>query len=603
MNFPNLDGQIIAFDTETTGLGVTDQAFGFSVAVDGWSGYFDVRETPKALLWLSECLPERIVAHNASFDYRMITRAGAKLDINLLDDTVIRACLINEQLSSYSLDELGKRYLNDVKEEEIYKELARLFGGLATRNVQMKNISKAPFDVVAPYAMKDAELTLRLWHWQEQEIERQGIQQIIEFERSLMPTLIRAEMRGIRVDLDTAHKAQNELTLELDEQQAKINEINGKPFNVNSTPQVRGMFKPVRDGDIWICDNGTVLESTDSGGPCINSEALRRMDGDSRANLILSIRSLIKTRDTFLGGHVIKSAHNGRVYPTINQNKGESGGTGTGRLSYTGPAMQQIPSRNKTVAAIVKPIFLPEEDHLWVDADMASFEVRVFAHFANDPAINQMYADDPLTDFHQAVADLTGLPRNASYSGQPNAKQLNLSMIFNAGNGAIADKMGMEWWWDEFQDNNGKTVRYKQAGPEALDVITKYHSTLPGVKTLVNGAKQAVMERGYVRTKLGRRIRFPDRRYAYKASGLLIQSTAADINKQNWMILEEVTRQHGGHLILNTHDSYSMSLPKGEWESAWRDVENKIATSYPWFRVPLVLELSGAGSTWWEAVK
>jgi DNA polymerase I-like protein with 3'-5' exonuclease and polymerase domains len=602
-NFPNLDGQIIAFDTETTGLGPTDAAFGFSVACGGWSGYFDIRETPKALLWLSECRPERIVAHNASFDYRMITRAGAVLDLNLFDDTVIRACLINEHLPSYSLDELAARYLGDTKQSEIYGELARLFGGRATRNVQMKNISRAPAEVVGPYAIKDAELTLKLWWWQEEEIQRQGIEQIVEFERDLMPTLIRAEMRGIRVDLDVARKAQEDLTIELDRQQREINEIAGKSFNVNSTPQVREMFKPYRDGDTWISDGGVILESTDNGGPCLNSEALRKMEGDPRADLILSIRSLIKTRDTFLGGHVIESAHNGRVYPTINQNKGEAGGTGTGRLSYTGPAMQQIPSRNKKVAAIVKPVFLPELGQVWVDADMASFEVRVFAHFANDPAINQLYRDDPSTDFHQAVADLTGLPRNAAYSGQPNAKQLNLSMIFNAGNGAIADKMGMEWWWDTFTDQNGKEIRYKQAGPDALRVIDRYHNTLPGVKKLVNGAKQAVMERGYIFTKYGRRIRFPDKRYAYKASGLLIQSTAADINKNNWKILEKLTTAMGGSLLLNTHDSYSMSLPKDDWEQCWKDIERTIAGAYPWFRVPLVLELSGVGNNWWEAVR
>jgi DNA polymerase I-like protein with 3'-5' exonuclease and polymerase domains len=602
-NFPNLDGLTIAFDTETTGLGPTDAAFGFSVACDGWSGYFDIRETSKALLWLSECRPARIVAHNASFDYRMITRAGAVLNIDLLDDTVIRACLINEHLPSYSLDELAARYLGDAKQSEIYGELAKLFGGRATRNVQMKNISKAPANIVGPYAIKDAELTLRLWHWQEDEIRKQGIEQIVEFERDLMPTLIRAEMRGIRVDLDVAKKAQEDLTIELDRQQREINEIAGKSFNVNSTPQVREMFKPYRDGDAWISDGGIILESTDSGGPCLNSEALRKMEGDPRADLILSIRSLIKTRDTFLGGHVLESACNGRVYPTINQNKGEAGGTGTGRLSYTGPAMQQIPSRNKRVAAIVKPVFLPEPGQVWVDADMASFEVRVFAHFANDPAINQMYMENPNTDFHQAVADLTGLPRNAAYSGQPNAKTLNLSMIFNAGNGAIADKMGMEWWWDTFQDAKGSNIRYKQAGPDALRVIDKYHNTLPGVKKLVNGAKQAVMERGHVFTKFGRRIRFPDKRFAYKASGLLIQSTAADINKNNWMVIERMLKDVGGSLILNTHDSYSMSLPLETVSRDFKIIQDAVQTSCPWFRVPLVLELSGGGSSWWGSLQ
>jgi DNA polymerase I-like protein with 3'-5' exonuclease and polymerase domains len=134
-------------------------------------------------------------------------------------------------------------------------------------------------------------------------------------------------------------------------------------------------------------------------------------------------------------------------------------------------------------------------------------------------------------------------------------------------------------------------------------VIDKYHNTLPGVKKLVNGAKQAVMERGYIFTKYGRRIRFPDKRYAYKASGLLIQSTAADINKNNWRILEKLTAAMGGSLLLNTHDSYSMSLPKDDWEQCWKEIKRIIGESYPWFRVPLVLELSGVGDNWWEAVK
>jgi len=68
------------------------------------------------------------------------------------------------------------------------------------------------------------------------------------------------------------------------------------------------------------------------------------------AQLVLKIRSDIKTRDTFLGKHVLEHAVGGRVYPTINQSKGEDGGTGTGRLSYSAPALQQIPSRRKEIA-------------------------------------------------------------------------------------------------------------------------------------------------------------------------------------------------------------------------------------------------------------
>lgn len=600
---PNLDGRIIAYDTETDGLGPANKAFGFSVAFDGWSGYFDIRRTPEAARWISDARPGRIICHNASFDYRMSARAGINLDLDLLDDTVTRACLIDEHLQSYSLDDLALKYLKKRKQAEIYPQLAELFGGRATRNVQMPNIAKAPPEVVGPYAIRDAELTLELWKWQEDEIQRQGIQEIISFERRLMPTLIRTEMRGIRVDVPRAEAAQSQLTIEIDKQQHELDQLAGSKFNVNSTPQVRKMFNPkVKDG-VWVADNGTFLEPTESGQPSINSLALREMGDDRRAELILSIRSLIKTRDTFLGGHVIESAHNGRVYPTINQNKGEDGGTGTGRLSYTGPAMQQIPSRNKKVAAIVKPVFLPDEGQIWVDADMQSFEVRVFAHLVNDPQINAAYLRDPLADFHQMVADLTGLPRNASYGGQANAKQMNLSMIFNSGNGAIADKMGMPWSWEQFEAKNGEVIKYKKAGPEAMEIINNYHHNLPGVKHLADRAKDVATARGYVKTKYGRRMRFPNPRFSYKASGLLIQSTAADINKNNWMLLEKVTQANGGNIILNTHDSYSLSLPKENWQKAWSESEEAIRSSYPWFRVPLILELSGHGVNWWEAVK
>lgn len=602
--FPNLDGRIIAYDTETTGLGPADRAFGFSVAFEGWSGYFDIRRTPEAVRWLSDARPARIVCHNASFDYRMSARAGIKMDIDLLDDTVIRACLIDEHLQSYSLDDLALKYLKQRKQSEIYPQLAELFGGRATRNVQMPNIAKAPPEIVGPYAIRDAELTLELWKWQEDEITRQGIQEIVAFERRLMPTLIRTEMRGIRVDVPRAEAAQKQLTIEIDKQQSELDRLAGGKFNVNSTPQVRKMFNPKVENGVWVADNGTYLEPTESGQPSINSLALREMGDDRRAELILSIRSLIKTRDTFLGGHVIESAYNGRVYPTINQNKGEDGGTGTGRLSYTGPAMQQLPSRNKSVASVVKPVFMPEENCVWTSLDANSYEIRTFAHLINDPMVNQKYADNPLVDFHQMVAELTGLPRNASYSGQANAKQLNLSAVFNSGNGALADKMGMPWSWEQFEAKNGEIVRYKKAGPEAMAVINNYHSQLPGVKNLADRAKNVATARGYIKTKYGRKLRFPNPRFSYKASGLLIQATSADLSKNMWMIAEEYLKEIGGHLILSVHDSFELNIPKGldivkiqqNLQQLWRE-------NNTWFRIPLVLDLNGSGENYYEASK
>jgi DNA polymerase I-like protein with 3'-5' exonuclease and polymerase domains len=596
----------LAFDTETSGVHwPNDRLFGFSIALpDGSTIYKDVRHEPFAIDWLDDEMSRfrgTVICHNASFDYRMADSGSLYLPLERLDDTAIRACLLNEHEKSFTLDHLAERYLGDKKVSSIYDDLAGAFGGRATRNVQMKNLHRADPSLVAPYAEKDALLTLRLWEWQEQEIEKQGIRPICDFERRVMAPIIKATMRGIRVDLRTAEQAMAKLTLEIDDQQRQLNQLIGHEINVNSPKQVREVFGPKKDeyGD-WRANNGFLLEETESGNPSIDALALRGMEDDRRAELILSIRSTVKTRDTFLAGHVLGHAVGDRVYPNINQTKGDQDtGTGTGRLSYTDPALQQLPSRNKRVAAIVKPVFLPDEGCEWASLDASSYEVRTFAHLINNPFINAAYQSDEGIDFHQMVADLTGLPRNATYSGQANAKQLNLSMIFNSGRGAIAEKMGLPWEWASFQ-KEGKTFRYKRAGDEANAVIDLYHERLPGVKELADRAKAAAEYHGFVQTKHGRRLRFPRGYKSYKASGLAIQATAADLSKNMWLLTENMGPRT--HLIMSVHDSFELNVPEGtdvvklknRLQAEWRE-------SAPWFRVPLVLDLNGVGKSYWEA--
>ena len=592
---------ILAVDTETTGLGPKDRAFGVSWKLTGFTPrYLDLRrDDPGEFIEMVNKTECRIVTHNASFDYRMLFNAGIQIPIERLDCTVIRATMIDEHEYSYQLDALAKKHLNRTKQTEIYAAMAQLFGGQATRNCQIHRIAEAPKEVVEPYALDDAELCHDLWQWQQEEIKRQGLQSITEFERSIMPSIIRNEMTGVRVDVAAAEKAVIDITEVIDYQTRQLYAMAGREFNVNSPKDVGKLFGPKQrpDGG-WQTANGILIPSTPGGKPSFSADALREIN-DPVSQAILNVRSMIKTRDTFLLGHILGRQIDGRVYPSIHQTKGEDGGTGTGRFSYTEPALQQIPSRNKEVAAIIKPIFLPDDGQTWVDADMHSFEVRVFAHLVNNLQILDAYRRDPLTDFHQFTADLTHLPRNAQYSGQANAKQLNLSMIFNSGRGAIAEKMGMPFTWDSFKKGD-KEFRYKKAGVEADYVIDQYHKAIPGVKELADRAKRKAEAFGYVRTYFGRSLRFPRGEKTYKASGLCIQATAADINKQNWVLIEQAL-QGVGRLVLNTHDSYSLSLPE-DWEPHWKRVKETVESGFPWFRVPIILELSGAGRNWWQAL-
>lgn len=616
--FRHLD--VIALDTEATGLNYpVDKAFMFSLSCELGDFEWDVREEPEAIQYLKDELAQykgEIAMHYASFDVRMFSTIGIQLPLDRVRCTSVQACLINEHEATifpwtrthggYSLDFLGEKYLQMRKDQEFYDKARDYFGDARMSQERiMSKIAELPRTIVAPYAMRDTRVTYELYLWQLNEIEKQGIWDIVWFERKVFTKLVKAEMRGIHVDVACAEAAQPKLTVKINEAQKELNKIAGFDINVNSSPQIKKLFEPreVKDdtGEIyWMANDGTPLERAKSGGASFGGKTMHNMKHPA-ANLIIQIRSLIKTRDTFLGKHIIAHAVNGVVYPNINQCKGEDAGTGTGRLSYTDPALQQIPARNKEIASIVKPCFLPPPGMKWAATDLASFEVRVFAHLVaayNDELV-RVYAKNPAMDFHQYVADLTGLPRNATYSGQANAKQLNLSMIFNQGNGTTAEVMGMPWSWDSFKSKEG-VVRYKKAGEEAMDVINLYHSKVKGVKTLAEKAKSVAEQRGYIKTKMGRRLRFPKGYKSYKASGLLIQSTAADWNKRNWIVIDDALG-NDGHLILNTHDSYDMALPE-DWRPHYRRAKEAIQDiSDIGSRVPILLDLDGVGSNWWAA--
>lgn len=592
---------ILAVDTESTGLRHDDRAVGVSWQVTGCEArYIDLREDGAGeflnVLERTRGLP--IVAHNASYDYRMLDNAGIRTDLERYEDTVIRATLLNEHEYSYSLDNQGEKYLGRKKETEIYGQLAELFGGKPTRAAQAGNIHRAPKAIVAPYAIPDAEICHDLWQNQEARIREQGIEKIIAFEKQVMPTIIRTEMRGIRVDEEAAQAAVDKLTVEIDALKNGIFEQAGGIFNMESPNQVRAIFKPRQIDGVWFTQDGTPLPSTPGGEPSFGADSLRRI-GNPIALGILEARSLVKTRDTFLRGHILSHAIDGRVYPSIHQTKGEDGGTGTGRFSYTEPALQQIPSRNLDIASIIKPIFLPEEGQIWLDSDMHSFEVRVFVHLVRNPDLIQAFLDDPLLDFHQHVANMTGLPRKAQYVGQPNAKELNLSIIMGCGDGLVAMKLGLPWEWDEFK--KGKQVfRYRKAGAEAVEILNRYHKMIPGVREFAKRARATTDKFGYIETFMGRRLRFPKGVSNHKAQAVVTQSTAADINKMNWLLIEQALGSEG-RLLLNTHDSYGMSVPV-DWEPCWKRVQEAVRDGFPWFRVPLVLELSGTGANWWQAI-
>lgn len=613
MKFPDLsEYPVVAIDSETTGLQWwTDKIFGLSISAGNSDYYWDVRRTPEVLEWLRHEIPRvrRLCAHNAKFDWHFFRQAGVIFPEDRTHCSMIRAALIDEHRLTYDLDSLGKDCVGAGKDESIWQELADMFGGKATKHAQIDNLKRAPVELAARYAKQDTRTGLRLFNWQEEQIAKQNLGRVYDLERRLLPVIVRMEEGGVRVDVDRAEQAIQDIDKNARGLQKKLDQLAGFPVNPNPSGSIKQLFAPVRvkgpdGGEYWQANDGTPLDSTPAGAPSLDADALRRLKHPA-APMILQLRKLLKARDTFLKGHVLSNHHDGYIHANINQTKSEGDvGTGTGRLSINGPALQQIPKRDKDMAEIVRSIFVPDWDQEWVCNDWAQMDFRVFSHYVRDPDILAMYARDPDTDFHSLTAQMTGLPRSPRFAGDPNAKQINLGLVFGMGKGRLAEEMGLPYTIEP----NGRGGTWLKPGPEAEDVFDQYHSSIPGISDLLRDASSVAKSRGYVLSIMGRRIRFPRGQFTHKAGGLVFQGTAADCLKVKLVELDDYIRSEGSgdvRLLVNVHDEFDHSVAPGRDDI--RAEINRIVTAFGpddaiSLRVPVRTD-QGRGPDWHIASK
>lgn len=565
---------LVSVDVETTGLyWYKDKVFGIAVAAlagsEIVSAYYDIRVKPRAVEALRDKAPKlrRYCNHNAKFDANFLMNLGIEVPLDRIECTSVRAALINEHENSFSLDALAQKYLK-LQKVDIYQELANLFGGKPTREAQIKNLHRAPESLAGKYASEDPVLAIKLWQWQEEEIKRQGLEQVWALEKKVTPILIQMERNGVRVDVDRAERSMVDVGHKITAAQKMLDDLAGKPMNANSPKQMREMLGAKQrkadnpQGFEWVTDSGFLLPMTESGNPSIGKDTLIILSeqGDARATQVLTLRKMIKA-NSFLKDHILGHALGDRVYPNYNQTRGDNElGTGTGRFSINDPALQQIPSRDIDIAEVARSCFIPEDGEDWCCADWEQMEFRMFAHYTKDPAILKAYQDDPSTDYHQIVSDITGIPRKPRFAGDANSKQINLGLVFGMGMGKMAYEMGLDY-----------TVRYGSdgrewfnAGPQAQQVFDTYHTAIPGVSKLLSQASSIAKSRGYVQTIMGRHLRFPGGKYTHKAGGLVFQGSSADCMKQKMVELWPICKSEGISMLLTVHDELDFSMDRGK---------------------------------------
>lgn len=580
----------LALDTETYGLDWRrDTAWMVSVVCDDNTRItVDLRRSPDLTpIRRALAAADRVFMHNAKFDMHALDKLGLCEDGLWAKtyDTVVREYLLDEHRYTYRLDDLAYDRLGERKLDLV-----------AETGVMPEHWCIVEHEAAKRYCERDALLTLRVAQSQEPLLREQDLLRVERLERETLEAVWYMEREGVRVDLGKATEAQRILRREM---LALVQEVWSKHGRIELlSPQdlARGL-RLKRKGSLFLTPDGQTVPCTPTGKPKLDVEALRALRGPL-PEAAIRYRQLDKLASTFLGSHVLGSpvirSSGAYVHPNINSTKGLSGrGTGTGRLSYDSPALQQIPSRNKQAAQLMKQLFLPDAGERWVYGDLDQNEFRVFAHFTGSDELVAQYRADAKTDFHSLVAEITGLPRSASRAGEANAKQVNLGLLFNMGAGLLAQQMGLP-----YTEKQGRLV----AGDEVRAVLEQYHAAIPGVRQINRKCTQICEQFGYVYTPIGRRIRIPDPEFSYKAAGLLFQATAADNNKRNLVLLHRRLRELGeGRLLVNIHDEYSLSLPQTQVAQEWlRSVESEISDAG--LRIPLSIEFA-FGDNWYDATQ
>lgn len=244
---------------------------------------------------------------------------------------------------------------------------------------------------------------------------------------------------------------------------------------------------------------------------------------------------------------------------------------------------------------IIRQLHVPAPGHLHLSADAEQIEYRVFAGLAGTPAVLEAYRNEPRMNFHKFVHGMIK-EYNASLTYRQQ-KDLNFAKIYGAGLVKLALMVGFITK-TEFEELRNSSTRWSDPRLKpALEVQALYNRILPEVEPMLAMAKDRATKRGWVRTVMGRRSRFPGGNRVHKALNAVIQGTAADIMKMKLVELHKHRKDTGFLLRWTVHDEVDGDVP--DTDSARRVSTILDQQSVP-MKVPILWSAS-TGKNWKEA--
>ena len=401
-----------------------------------------------------------------------------------------------------------------------------------------------------------------------------------EVELPLAQVLREMEQAGVRIDIDMLKQAEVQLNEELHFMEQQIYESVGKTFNINSPKQV---------GEVLFDDLqlDSKAKKSRTGQYSTSEEVLLALKPKHEVvGLILSYREIKKLISTYIAAlPTYINPATGKIHTTYNQTV-----TATGRLSSSNPNLQNLPIRSER-GQLIRQAVIPDEGSLFLSADYSQIELRLMAHFSQDPHLVQAFISGQ--DIHAATAAkiFNVSIDNVTKEQRRQAKTANFGIIYGISAFGLAQQLDC-------------------SRAEAKALIDGYFAAFPGVIDYIECQKQLAREQGYAVTLFGRKRYLPDilshnatvRSFAERnAVNSPIQGTAADIIKMAMVTIHRRLKDEGlkTQMIMQVHDELNFNVPISEVDRV-REIVVSEMQNVVHLTVPLIAEC-GVGTNWLQA--
>ncbi|MCM8767617.1 MAG: DNA polymerase I [Candidatus Omnitrophica bacterium] len=363
----------------------------------------------------------------------------------------------------------------------------------------------------------------------------------IEVEMPLIEVLTWLEINGIKVDIEYLKQLNEKFNKEIEEIINKIYSLSGEIFNLNSPSQVGEiLFEKLK---LPIIKKTKTNYATDI-------YVLKELSSlHPLPKYILEYREIHKIKSTYIEG-LLDSVNKktGRIHPNYSQIS-----TSTGRLTCSNPNLQNLPIKTQK-GGLVRKAFCAEKDNLLISFDYSQIELRVLAHFSEDPVLIDAFEKDK--DIHSETAELIlgsdslFSPLNFSELTKEEkrriAKTINFGIIYGISPYGLSQELGI-------------------SVEESANFIEKYFEKFKRVKLYIESIIKKAEENGYVETLLKRRRYIPELKSSNKnerefgkrvAINMPIQGTSSEIIKvaMNRIYQRFKNENLKSKLVLQIHD-------------------------------------------------